>query len=102
LPSGAVDETLTLEAVCEQDTNITALRSAAFISYRIAQSGQAFLSATNNGDGTYDLPNLVLDENYEVRVIPPDAANFTQTILADNQSETIQYNVQCRVITGAS
>ena len=102
LPSGAVDETLTLEAVCEQDANITALRSAAFISYRIAQSGQAFLSATNNGDGTYDLPNLVLDENYEVRVIPPDAANFTQTILADNQSETIQYNVQCRVITGAS
>lgn len=98
-----VNKVVNVFSVCSNDTSVRTRITGAVVSYRESGSGRPFASAIENSAGGYDMVNLNGQASgYTVKVNPrlPGVAEFTRSVSANSTAETLEFNVQCRVITG--
>ncbi len=88
-------------AVCSNDTTVRTDVPGASVRFRATGSGSAWSFAGGDGEGGYTFGNLngTLD-SYDVRVNPRIADAFNTTITPSADDDTIEFNVQCAVVTG--
>lgn len=102
----AFDETLTVTAVCSNDTTVTTALAGALVTYR-ADATKPYLVAPGNGDGTYSLTNLPSGTEYNV-VVDTNLAGVselqTTTITADGTGENLDVLLTCAggTVTGGT
>lgn len=98
-----VNKVVNVFSVCSNDTSVRTRITGAVVSYRESGAASPFASAIENSAGGYDLVNLNGQASgYTVKVNPrlPGVAEFTRSVSANSTTETLEFNVQCRVITG--
>ncbi|MFT6919083.1 MAG: hypothetical protein ACJA2G_001718 [Cognaticolwellia sp.] len=100
-----VDEVLTVNSICSNDTTVSVPITNAAVTYN--QLGRAPNSATVTGDGGYNLIGLVQDATYSVTINPRfrdsngvQVPTQTTTITADQTNESFDVSAVCAVGTG--
>jgi hypothetical protein len=101
-----VDEVLTVNSICSNDSTVTAPITNAAVTYN--QTGRAPNTATVTGDGGYNLIGLVQDATYNVTINPrfkdsngDQVPAQTTTITADQTNESFDVSAVCARGTGA-
>jgi hypothetical protein len=101
-PVELVDESLTITAVCSNDTTVTTPLTGALVKYR-ADAARPYRIAAGNGNGTYSLVNMVSGTEYSVlvdtRLDGVDGLQTT-TITADGTGEDLNVSLTCAGGTG--
>jgi hypothetical protein len=100
-----VDEVLTVNSICSNDTTVNVPITNAAVTYN--QTGRAPNTATVTGDGGYNLIGLVQDATYNVTINPrfkdgngDQVPTQTTTITADQTNESFDVSAVCAVGTG--
>jgi hypothetical protein len=101
-----VDEVLTVNSICSNDTTVNVPITNATVTYN--QTGRAANNASASGDGGYNLIGLVQDATYNVTINPrfKDSNGVqvpaqTTTITADQTNESFDVIAVCARGTGA-
>ena len=100
-----VDEVLTVNSICSNDTTVSVAIPNAAVTYN--QTGRAPNNATATGDGGYSLIGLVQDATYNVTIKPRfsdsngvQVPEQTTTITADQTNESFDVSAVCAAGTG--
>jgi hypothetical protein len=99
-----INETLSLVAQCSNDTSLTVSASGALVKYSLA--GKSKKVATDEGEGSYALINLLENSTYNVSVTYKDSlaslGTIVYTITADGTDEAQTESIICDTTTGAT
>jgi hypothetical protein len=100
-----VDEVLTVNSICSNDTTVNVPITNAAVTYN--RTGRAPNTATVTGDGGYNLIGLVQDATYNVTINPRfkdsngvQVPEQTTTITADQTNESFDVSAVCAAGTG--
>ena len=97
-----LSETLNITATCSGDDTVFTADTNALVTYRLADSTNAFLTAPHVANGNYLLSALVEDATYSVNINSGIAgvADYSVQITADGVDESAQIEYDCNTGTG--
>ena len=101
----AINETLTLEAQCSNDTSVTFAASGALVKYSLPNKTKK-VASNEDGTSSYALINLLEGSTYNVTATYTDTlaslGTKTYTITADGTDESQIESIACDTATGAT
>jgi hypothetical protein len=99
-----LSETLNITATCSDDDTVFTADTNALVTYRLADSTDAFLTAPHVANGNYLLSALVEDATYSVNINSgiADVDNYSVQITADGVDESAPIEFNCNTVTGGT
>jgi hypothetical protein len=105
-PNLLVSESLNITATCLGDDTVFTADTNALVTYRVADSTDAFVTAPHVANGNYSLTSLVADATYNVNINSGIAgvADYSVQITADGDDEfaPIAYDCNAGIGTGGT
>ena len=97
-----LSEVINITASCSNDETVFTADTNALVTYRIADSTDAFLTAPHVANGNYLLSALVEDATYSVNINSgiEDVADYSVQITADGVDESAPIQYDCSTGTG--